>query len=416
MSRSLQLAALWGASAAAVLACDYSAVPPTVRTENAGMVFIGHVLPMRPTNAPRFEVPVTLYVDEGFKGVSSGGTVVVNSGFGSSCGIAFRPGERYLVFAPTASGGRLPHVGTSSGTVRASEAPAVLRWLRNRGKMGKAQLLGTVWDLDSATPGSHHPLSGAKITVRGNGLTVTATADTEGVFQLGGLPPGEYEIATSSPGHFITPSHIKLAGCCAFAEIAAFVDGQVEGTVRSAAGTPLDGIRVELASVWPRGPALPFRADETASGGKFAFRGIPPGQYRVGVNVLTSPTSRQPYARTFRSISLTAKEEMKNVDLSLPEPLGGRAVLVRVLTPDGRRASGAGVYVGDEPGYAPTIEVRANEEGEARFAWVEGSNFRVMAHIQDTAGRGLISDWHHIKAGKDSLETSITLHFYPRVN
>jgi hypothetical protein len=413
MSRSLLLAGLWGAVAA--LACDYTLAPPTVRTDNAAMVFLGRVLPTPQTDPPRFDGPVSLYVDEAFKGVANGATVLVDPDF-SDCGIAFGPGERYLVYLQTAPAGRLPYAGLPSGTVRASEAPAVLRWLRNRREMGNAQLLGTVWDIDSVTTGSHHPLSGAKITVRGNGLTVTATADSEGVFQLGGLSPGEYEIATSSPGHFVTPSHIKLEGCCAFAYIAAFVDGQVEGAVRSAAGTPLDGIRVELAEVWPQGQVLPFRDTKTANGGKFSFRGIPPGQYRVGVNVLTSPTVRQPYATTFRSISLTAEEEMRDIDLALPEPLSGRDVLVRVLTPDGRRASGARVSVGDEPGYTATTEVRANEEGEARIVWVEGSNFRVVAQMQDTAGRGLISDWQHINAGKEPVETSITLYYYPRVN
>ena len=413
MSRSLLLPALWVASAANAFSCDYALAPPILRTENAATVFIGRVLPT-PQPITRLDGAVSLYVDEAFKGVVDGATVMVNSGFGSDCGIIYRPGETYLVFLETPPAGKLPYAGLPSGTERASQAPAVLRWLRNRSKMGNAQLLGTVWNIDSVTTVSHHPLPGAKITLQGNGTTATATADGEGVFQLGGLSHGEYEITTSAPGHFVSPSRIKLEGCCTFPEIAAYVDGHVEGSVRSATGIPLNGIRVELASIWPHssGQVVPFRDANTAEGGRFSFDGIPPGRYRVGVNVLASATVQQPYAATSRSISLKAEEQLLDFDLTLPEPLGGRDVLVRVLTPDGRRAPRARVFVGDELGYTATTEVLANDEGEAHTVWVKGSNFRVLAQMQDTAGRALISDWQRVCAGKGPVQTSITLHYY----
>lgn len=417
IGRSLLAAALWAVGAVAAQACDYSVPPPTELVKNAAMVFVGRVLSTGESTPRRIGEPVRFSVVEAFQGVTKGATVLASAG-GGGCAGSFRVAESYLVFLQRTRAGELPSASLPSGTVTIREAPAVLRWLRNRTRPAwNIQLLGVVWDIDSAASGyRRNPLPGVEMIVSGNGRTASATTDRDGIYQMGGLLPGEYEISASSPGRDIRPNRMKVDRCCVFADIGAFVDGHVGGAVRDAAGGSLDGIRVEIAAVWPQGEVLPFRDAITTGGGCFLFHGIPPGQYRVGVNVLTSPTVRQPYTTTFRPISIAARQEMKGIDLTLPASLGGRSVSVRVVTPNGQGAAGARVSVGDEPGYTTPVEFRANEDGEAHLVWVEGAKFRVMAAAQDTAGRGLYSDWQRINSGNEPVQMIIHLHYYPRVN
>ena len=79
------------------------------------------------------------------------------------------------------------------------------------------------------------------------------------------------------------------------------VDRRVEGVVRDPDGLPVSGGLVEMASTeskierWMQ-PAIPTISDES---GHYAIDGIPPGEYYLGVNILSTPTKEQPYPKLY---------------------------------------------------------------------------------------------------------------------
>lgn len=102
---NLLLASTFGAQAAHACSCA-SGVTPEETFQTSDAVFSGEVVDVSedyfaPSTAPGLHLgPVTFHVEEAWKGVSEGETVVVHGhGDSASCGMYFGEGERYLVYA-----------------------------------------------------------------------------------------------------------------------------------------------------------------------------------------------------------------------------------------------------------------------------------------------------------------------------
>jgi hypothetical protein len=231
---------------------------------------------------------------------------------------------------------------------------------------------------------------------------------SDGVYEFAGLSPGEYEFRASSPGyrtHWETRK-LRIGESCTFEDVGLWVDGQVGGIVQNNSGVAMDGIRVELIPVEPTGVRVLFRQTQTQDGGRFLFLGIPPGRYIVGVNVVVSPTAGQPYAPVSSTVPIGRNQRLTDVLLRLPPPLPSKQVAVRVVMPDGAAAGGARLWIGDVPGYATPVEVRADDQGRASYSWVQGVAARVYA---EAPGRG-----HAARMLVAPAETSVEMKLTPQ--
>ncbi|WP_321477392.1 carboxypeptidase-like regulatory domain-containing protein [uncultured Paludibaculum sp.] len=389
--------------------CMFYSGTPVDHLKRANHVFVGRVL--HAEGSLTLPGPVTFLVEEAFKGIDKGATITAGAGEPRCGGISFRESERYLLFLGPASAGQLPDASRLSGTIGIDEAPAVLRWLRGRNHPSwKVQILGVALGVDDVSfKRNARPLKGAKITIAGHGKRVTATSDSEGIYQIGGLPPGEYQFSGSYPGLDVVPGRVLIGECCVFRDISAWVDGHVGGTVRDAEGHPLADIRVELITAQTTGSPSPFRNSQTNSQGEFLFRGIPPGQYLLGVSVLNGPTNRQPYPRTTRPVTLSPRQELIGLDLRTPAPLAPRDIVVKVLAPDGRGAPDAAVYIQTVPGYTPSESVRTNGHGEARITWIQGAAFKCYAETRTATGPTTSSDWQETAAGDQPVQLTLQM-------
>ena len=79
------------------------------------------------------------------------------------------------------------------------------------------------------------------------------------------------------------------------------VDRKVEGTVRNSDGQPVQGVKVEMRSTDPKLKPWqqPVLVDITDENGHYAISDVPPGDYYLGINISSTPTSKFPFQPTY---------------------------------------------------------------------------------------------------------------------
>ncbi len=394
-------------------ACDWAYLSPQQAAQRSRAVFVGRVLSAN--SGARLFDPVSFVVEEPFQGILRGATIVVSPGVGD-CANLFKTGERWLIFA-SAQGGALLNASKGSGSMALAEAPAALRWLRrHKDPNWKTQLLGVAWAVDSAIAGRPlKPLPNARVVLRGESGTFTATTDAEGVYEVGPVPAGTYLLSASFPGRRPYPEthEVRVGECCTFAEIGLSLDGHLRGSARSALGAPIAGERVELVPADPRWRQVPFRDVKTSASGAFLFEGIPPGEYLIGFGLMPGPNGRPRYAETYKTLSLGPNQEITGIELQVPQPLPERQIVIRTAIPGGRTAPGATIRFGADRGAYSRTEVRADERGEARITWVQDVGLTIVAEWQDLEHRRFFSSIWKTIAAKD-VAPEITIELVPR--
>lgn len=231
-------------------------------------------------------------------------------------------------------------------------------------------------------------IAGATVTVvrRGVGEVARATAGAAGRFELAPLAPGVYDVSGSAPGHATASVRglALLGGDAHDVTVRLPAAGAVEGAIRSDAGAPIAGARVEIA-VGERGAPELGGAGVTGADGRYRVDGLPPGRHvakalRPGTTVAVAQDARVQGGAATR------------VDFTLPA-LG--AVEGVVSRPDGTRVERRPVAVTAMPDFMPALAVaatggrpgpqavdpagaEADAEGRYRIALPPGSWF-VMA-------------------------------------
>ena len=130
-----------------------------------------------------------------FRGVDAPTVSVLTAGSSTACGVAFKQGERYLVYATRAPDGRGLVTSLCSRTRRLADADEDVRFLDTLSQAtdARARVYGTVthWERDLATgaPLDNGPVSGIVVSVRGLGRAFEASTDARGQYEVT-VPPG----------------------------------------------------------------------------------------------------------------------------------------------------------------------------------------------------------------------------------
>ena len=270
----------------------------------------------------------TLYkftVEEVFKGLPDGTKEVwIDPGSYTSCYAEYKLGKRLLVFASVL--GQLPvdtaamsvakpvgrikplpsgfdpkttvyYAPECTGTREADSAANDISWLR-AWKDGRTQtsIQGTVRDwLD-------WPLIDAKVIVNGSAGRQLATTDSTGAFLVEPVAPGKYDVDASLEGFRPgwKPQVDVHLGACGYLNIRLEASGGLSGTVVNENGKPLAGVRLEIARMKGTEETFPpVHHDSSRMDGAFLFRGLPPGDYLIGVNLDESPSTDTPYPKAY---------------------------------------------------------------------------------------------------------------------
>jgi hypothetical protein len=155
----------------------------------------------------------------------------------------------------------------------------------------------------------------------------------------------------------------------------------VEGTiVEAASGRPMAKVEVELRSVSM--PAVVIAVTRTAPEGKFHFRNVAPGSYRL---VATRPG--QITAESAR-LTLTPGQRLTEVQIAMSPGavISGRitdrgqpvawadAVVIRAISTEGRLS------------FTPVLSTRTNDLGEYSLFWLPPGRYYIMGIVWDIPG------------------------------
>jgi len=186
------------------------------------------------------------------------------------------------------------------------------------------------------------PLAGAAVSVRaygGTGQGRSTTTDAEGSFQVSGLDPLSY-IVSASFSAYTTPARDPDSTQASYYRVGDSVrlllikGGVMTGTVTTAAGEPVVGVRVRAymirdANGQPPRYGVPFRERPTDDRGVYRIYGLNAGTYVVsaggvgnfsGFNINAYDSDTPTYAPsstrdTATEVSLRSGEEAVNIDI-----------------------------------------------------------------------------------------------------
>ncbi len=360
-------------------------------------IFVGRVDTVQRTAGGR---SITFTVLERYRGGSSSHVTIGIGPAGQRCSLSFKVGREYLVYASRSETGGWT-TGACSRTRAVEDAASDLAYARavREGNAPAGLIGGQVLVTDRGR--SPRPVANATITVSSphDETSQIALTNHAGDFSVPSHGPGRYLVIVSPPAGFVadeSSSVVELpdARSCVVVDRRVHYDGNVQGRVVTAAGQPLPGLTVELAS----SNAIVLTTAVTDNRGYYQFTRLSPGRFVIGINLREqrAATARPP--RIFypgvqkvsaaRRVSLGQGEHVSLDDFTLPLQTRVLAIAGVVIDPDGRPAHGARVYLkGAGEGDSILSEpVTTDSWGRFAIAAIAGDRYRLFAERSRTDG------------------------------
>jgi hypothetical protein len=345
---------------------------------------------------------VRFAVTRAFKGIQ-GTSVEVTTGIGGGdCGFKFEKGGRYLVYARRTKDGSRLATSICSRTRPVAKADEDLRYLDDLPASGAgARVYGTIthWEHDLAEGHgvSRGPAPGVYVVLQGPGGVFTTTSDHQGGYEIGGIPPGSYELRAQPPEPFSRrdpPWELELRDPreCFQADFGVRYDGRIRGSIVAGNGGPAADMTVEVrpANLAGSSGLIPTLDVRTDAFGMFEFTDVSPGRYVVGVGFSRWWNWGTCYPRTFYPGTPDARDatvveigpgtHYELQPLRLPA-LAAHQLTGVVVHEDGTPVEGAGVVLnaGEFPRSQVANPVQTNWQGGFSFTVCEGLTYVLSA-------------------------------------
>jgi hypothetical protein len=373
---------------------------------SAEVVLVGRVTDVRrarvrgPASEPVHRVH--LVVLEAFRGVSDRGVDIVTST--SSCGISFKRGEEYLIYAWRDRETGLLKTSACSRTNLAAQSVENIENLRGlTSGQGPSQVFGFVTrepsDLQLPFRASV-PISGVRIHLRSGDKSWQTTTDERGEYEFGGLPGGVYEASADlvdGPADQRQRRFTLVSGGCSRQNFLGVTVGRIAGRLIDSDNQPVPNVLVEIKGVPPTpDPRLVFSRFTDAEG-RFIHEMLPMGEYLLGVNLRSPPNKRDwygkraPFERSFfpgvtvrneaRILKLQAGQNIEELVFQLPPRPNVRTIHGRAVFPDGSPATAVVALLDlDYPGDEAQVEaVLTDRDGGFWVAGIEGRPYALLA-------------------------------------
>lgn len=387
-----------------VWGCSCSAWPSAKQAwETSPLVFLGEV---ERTNPPASADPSYAYreqeawvrVQEAYQGVEAGQIVRLKQG-ADNCSPKFKEGERIVAYLhPTVETGIWNAPGCHR-TRRLSDAADDLLFLRALpGSARQNRLSGEVELYEQSLDAGFRKvrgLAGIRVTVTGGGEPIVTTTNAEGVYELYGLPTGQYKVDITPPRglrlHFASEhggdwrKHKKQTieldrTSGASVSFVLLADNEMRGRVLDPAGRPLAGACVELEGVPATQGQRSPDFDCSKEDGRFVLKEMPVGRYRLVVNRSGVITAREPFPAIYypgtteqakgEIVTVADGQHLDGLDIRIPELARRVTIRGRLIFQDSEKAAGQGVTIRYETG--KTTRTTSDAEGRFRFEIVAG--------------------------------------------
>jgi hypothetical protein len=270
------------------------------------------------------------------------------------------------------------------------------------------RLLGYVREPETFVRGLAPPTpskiaGGVKISVTGKSGTQIATTDETGIYQVDGVPPGDYTLQLLIPdnkiaGFFERDSIPAMVHLTSEAPVERnfdlFWNGRIEGRVRDDSGKPVQAWVKLLSATGIQLPAYVQQDVLTNVDGSYQVKKIPAGRYKVMVDTTGRkyrwPSEVQFYPSKSRvedaqSFELSEGQRITGIDFKVPY-LAERTVRVRVTWPNEQPVGDAYICVAYEhteyyePLQAKQCFMKTEQNGIAVIHVYGRSRVRVFAN------------------------------------
>ena len=241
-------------------------------------------------------------------------------------------------------------------------------------------------------PVRHVPSVGARIRVTGSSRTTVVTTDRDGVYEVAGLPPGDYTLALLDvPGTWLAfdrkvEKKEMIEQRIVRVDFDVYWSGAIGGRVSDVAGRPA---HVSLSLGNADGAITGDFAGslESDRNGAFCFDRLPPRRYLLTINP-NGPTEDSPYAalqypspvrlEDARALELAEGQKIERVDFTLKR-LAKLSLRVHATWPNGQPAEEASIFAAYVSAGSFQILGDTDREGTATIRVFGDSRIRVWA-------------------------------------
>jgi protocatechuate 3,4-dioxygenase beta subunit len=324
---------------------------------------------------------------------------VVTAAESSACGYEFRAGTRYLIVANRETDGRLS-VSECGLTTPLSESRGLQEYLQTlSGPPTETRIWGQVSTATSWVDRfpDYAGVVGSRVSVTGPEQRVVTTG-ADGWFSFANLRHGTYTLnvdLTGAAPYFgtlksqVVTLDASQAHACAEERFLAPLRNSISGVVIDEGGMPLQKVHVELQSADALNPLDRSRSGVTTDAdGRYRFDDLPPGRYRVGLNIRsTGPMAMAPFVETHAALTASGEPVIAlgpgdHVGLAptTARRLISIAVSGAVRDADGGPVQGvevSGVLFGEDEKVYPVSPVITDGEGRFPLHLWDGRRYRL---------------------------------------
>lgn len=303
-------------------------------------------------------------VQKAYKGAVKPGQEIEVFAMGM-CGEGFKAshlGSEFLFFYSDDDIAIFP-ICSRSGTAKSLAGD--ISWLENMERVrGLTRISGIIGQGSRAVvEGEEYrqvALEGHTVRVTGNGRDVRLKTDANGVYEIYGLPPGQYRIEPGAVNGY-RPVYRNFTKTSSIA-VTLFHKGQTEadlnfeivnairGRVVSAEGKPIGGVQLQLMPA--RGKRYQYFVELARSrgDGNFEFDDVPAGTYVIVGNPENKITAENPYPRFYSSgtdnretateITVGPGDVLENFTVKAPRPAETVVISGKLMYEDGTPVAG----------------------------------------------------------------------------
>lgn len=401
--RALIVLALVFAVPGAVVACTcWTRVPVDKQFDEAEVVGIFKLrsMDLKPYTyeQPTVYTP-TFTVEKVYKGDIRTGQSIPFQSNALACSFNFDHdsiGEEFLLFvSPNRPNGEKIWASGLCSTKPKNEAAAELLYLDKLTQVhGKTRLYGSVRSHNKVAVSGviYEPIADLPVTVSGNGKIYSLKTDQNGVYEIYGLPPGEYRITPGALNGWIgelyngsrTASTIVAIYIKAKAgtvqDIYYYPDSSIKGRLVDPSGKAVAHVQVRLVPA--PGESLPsFKGNDIKTGvdGGFEFSRIPRGKYLIEVAGFDRKSAERPFDTFYYlnaekresagRINIKPGQHIKDLDLTVPKMFEIVSFTGVLLYSDGKPVAGGtvGFFRDGENVDLKRPEEKTKTDSEGRF-------------------------------------------------
>lgn len=402
-------------------ACSCGGYPTTCGAyTGAEAVFIGTVRKVEQLNLRKDEEDnavsdgqiAHVLVEQVFKNMQQ--TEVVFRSHNSSCDAVYKEGQRWLFYAYYDRKDRAWGIRACDRSTLIADAAEDLLYLQGLPESAqKTRLSGTLVHYEDGPEAGFRrvaPLGGVRVKIAGAQKTSEALTNTDGAFEVYGLPPGSYAVEPDVPAGLkirfpiyygeadgSDEKTIKLVlkeKSCAAVTFIYSAATSISGRVLGADRRPLPDVCLSLMppDKIVRGN---WNFDCTDEQGRYELKEIPPGRYIIVVNDDDKISSKAPFRTAYypgvferaqaELLNISEGSNLKDVDILIPSQEPTRVISGVLRYSDGRPVAGEFVeFKADAVKEPYDDEAHTKTDAQGRFSltvlqrlkgWLRGSMY-----------------------------------------